>query len=1837
MPPGGRPSLTRLVIGALLPILLLTTCTSDTPLGVTRSVQSRFDATGLFQVGDEFGIPVDRVDLELRRVSDNTVAFSRTLTAAEYAASGGDLVITLRLDLDASPEDFSFLATVFSGGVEYYRASGTITAYANQSVQTPPLTPTYTGPGANADLLTIPATTALGVGQTATLNAVVSQGGTALTGVPVAYSSSDPTQVNPVRIGLNQADVTAPAAGSGSVTITAKTPNGLTTTGTLSWSPVATSIVMVSGNGQTIPSGTTAAPMVVEVRDGAGQPFAGFPVAFSVFAGPTGTSVTPLNVVTDAQGRAQSTMTAGGSAGAISIYATATGLTGSPVIFSATATAVTGPPATVTANSVLSQTSTVGTAVGSPPSVVVRDAAGTVLPGVSVVFAVASGGGSLVGPATVTTGPGGIATLGGWVVGAVAGTNTVTATVSGLTPVTFTATGVVPAPSTVTANSAITQSATVNTAVGAPPSVLVRDAGGSALAGVNVVFAVATGGGSLTGPATVATNASGIATVGGWTLGQTAGPNTMSATVTGVSPVVFTATGTAGAATSVAIISGTPQTGPAGSVLPLPLVVEPRDAFGNPVPGVTVTWATPDNGSLAPASGPTDAAGRAQSTWTLGLVATTQTATATVGTLPPATFTATVGLPQLALGFPGIPGVGIGKTVTVRATIPAPAPAGGVAVTMTSDAPAIASVPATPVTIPQGSTTADFTVTGVATGTTLLRANATGYTEGTLSIDVQVRSISVPTTLNVPFGQTASLPINIGAPAPAGGVVITVTSDNPTAVGIQTPTVTIPAGALAANAIVQGLLPGTANVTVSNPAYDADISAVTTSASLNIIQGSATLNASFGTSIDVRFESNGSGIAAPAGGVTVTLTAADPACLATNSPRIITSGLVTTTFALTYGGTATLPCTTMVLATASSIQPDSISVTVNPLPQITVSAVTVGGGLQTSASVSLGASNHGGVTVHVASADPAVALVSPDATTPGTASIDVVVPNGTGSFGYYVQGVEQATGAPTITATAPNFATGTGIATVQQPAFELQGLPPNTTTFGADNGLYVQVGLAYSDSSALYTVQNVRAGAPGPLTVSFTSSDPAVGTLMTSAGSGATRTAQIPIGLYYSPTSVASGGVAFHPLGAGTDTVTTALANYIPAKTSKRSVTVAAPQITVSAPTVGGGLQTSASVSLNATNHGGVTVHVASADSAVALVSPDATTPGTAFIDVAVPDGTGSFSYYVQGVELATGTPLITASATGFTSGSATATVVQAAYEIQGLTLSTNTFAADNPFYVQVGLPYSDSSSLYTVQNVRAGAPGPLTVTLNSTTEAVGTLVTSTGSGNPRTVQIPIGQYYSPTSVATGGVAFNVLLGGTTDVSASIPNLIPTRIATRTVTVSAPSIAVGSSTVGAGLQVSSSVSLGTSNHGGVTVHVRSSLPGVVLISPDASTPGDSAIDVVVPNGTGSFGYYVQGVEGQTGTVQITATAPGFTNGTANVTVVQPAFEIQGLTLSTTTFAPDNPFYVQVGLPYANNPSLYTVQNVRAGAPGPLTVTFTTSAPAVGALVTSAGSGPTATVQIPIGQYYTPTSIATGGVALDVLTAGSTVVTAGIPTYIPTDQATRTVAVVQSYITTNAGTVGAGLQNAFSIGLNGSNHPNLTLHIASDNPGVVLVAPDASTPGTASIDIPVTTGIANVSYYIQGVDGTTGTAVITASAPGFVDGPATATIVQPAVEIAGLPASLSAAAAITPFYVQVGLANSNQTALQSIQNVRAGSSLTATLTSGTPAVAQLTTLAGSGASETVTIPAGLYYSPTSVATGGVAFDGLTPGNTAVTVSIPGFATMNSSTVNVTVTP
>ena len=89
------------------------------------------------------------------------------------------------------------------------------------------------------------------------------------------------------------------------------------------------------------------------------------------------------------------------------------------------------------------------------------------------------------------------------------------------------------------------QSAVAGSAVSTAPSVIVKDANNNPVSGVSVAFAVATGGGSVTG-GSATTNASGVATVGGWTLGTKAGTNTLTATSGTLTnlPITFTATGT---------------------------------------------------------------------------------------------------------------------------------------------------------------------------------------------------------------------------------------------------------------------------------------------------------------------------------------------------------------------------------------------------------------------------------------------------------------------------------------------------------------------------------------------------------------------------------------------------------------------------------------------------------------------------------------------------------------------------------------------------------------------------------------------------------------------------------------------------------------------------------------------------------------------------------------------------------------------------------------------------------------------------------------------------------------------------------------------------------------------------------------------------------------------------------------------------------------------------------------------------------------------------------------------------------------------------------------------
>lgn len=91
-------------------------------------------------------------------------------------------------------------------------------------------------------------------------------------------------------------------------------------------------------------------------------------------------------------------------------------------------------------------------------------------------------------------------------------------------------------------NAGDSQSATVNTNVATAPQVIIEDNWGNPLASINVTFSVQAGGGSITGGST-STNASGLATVGSWTLGTNASlAQTLRATTSLYGSVDFSAT-----------------------------------------------------------------------------------------------------------------------------------------------------------------------------------------------------------------------------------------------------------------------------------------------------------------------------------------------------------------------------------------------------------------------------------------------------------------------------------------------------------------------------------------------------------------------------------------------------------------------------------------------------------------------------------------------------------------------------------------------------------------------------------------------------------------------------------------------------------------------------------------------------------------------------------------------------------------------------------------------------------------------------------------------------------------------------------------------------------------------------------------------------------------------------------------------------------------------------------------------------------------------------------------------------------------------------------------------
>ena len=244
--------------------------------------------------------------------------------------------------------------------------------------------------------------------------------------------------------------------------------------------------------------------------------------------------------------------------------------------------------ATVSVNAGDAQLAVVGQAVPIAPSVLVKRN-GSPAANVTITFSVVGNGS--VTPSNVLSDANGIARVTSWTLNNVAGPNVLKALVAGSDTafVLINAVGLPSTPVAITKFAGDAQIAPVSTLLPIRPAVKVADQFGNGVPGITVNF-TATAGSGVVGGTSQVTGADGVASVSVWTLGQTAGQQSITASAAAISTqLVFTATALPGAAASLTKIVGDAQTGTVAQSVAIKPSVKVVDQFGNAVSGVAVT------------------------------------------------------------------------------------------------------------------------------------------------------------------------------------------------------------------------------------------------------------------------------------------------------------------------------------------------------------------------------------------------------------------------------------------------------------------------------------------------------------------------------------------------------------------------------------------------------------------------------------------------------------------------------------------------------------------------------------------------------------------------------------------------------------------------------------------------------------------------------------------------------------------------------------------------------------------------------------------------------------------------------------------------------------------------------------------------------------------------------------------------------------------------------------------------------------------------------------------------------------------------------------------------
>jgi len=264
-----------------------------------------------------------------------------------------------------------------------------------------------------------------------------------------------------------------------------------------------------------------------------------------------------------------------------------------------------------------------------------------------------------------------------------------------------------------------------------------------------------------------------------------------------------------------------------------------------------------------------------------------------------------------------------------------------VTLSLTSTNPAVATVPST-LTIPSGGATVVVPVKGIGPGTTVIRLGALpDVSETTMSVTVLAEgTISLSGGVSVPLGQAAALPISLGTPAPAGGLIVSLSSSDASTVQVTPATLFFPAGSIAAPAqvIVIGSNIGVASITASAPGYLTATQQVPVTATITASPSSLVVPAGSKGLISMMLSAPAPSVDVPVtpdraangyvNGLTVNLSSSNPSVASVQpSVQFYSDGSSVTTVVVVVNGLA--PGTAIIHASALPSIPDAtVTVTV---------------------------------------------------------------------------------------------------------------------------------------------------------------------------------------------------------------------------------------------------------------------------------------------------------------------------------------------------------------------------------------------------------------------------------------------------------------------------------------------------------------------------------------------------------------------------------------------------------------------------------------------------------------------------------------------------------------------------------------------------------------------------------------------------------------------------------------------------------------------------------------------------------------------------------------------